>query len=59
VPTKSQLDELEKCINVVIEAVKALPNALMDIERLRLESMLMRLLDAVVANEAKKQNKPT
>jgi hypothetical protein len=42
VPTKSQLDELERCVNVVIGAVKERPDALTELERLRIETLLMR-----------------
>ena len=50
-PTKVQLDDLEDSVNVVISALKARPQALPQRERLRIEAMMMRLMNVMVANE--------
>ena len=57
VPPKVQVDELEKCIETIIATVKNHPDALNEIERLRIETMLARLLTVVVEHEQKKQSK--
>ena len=50
-PTKAQLDEFERAVDVLIASLKSRPHMLPQRERLRIESSLMRLMNIVVANE--------
>jgi hypothetical protein len=50
-PLRAPVNELERCIEVVIAAVKKHPEALTKIERLRIETLLVRLLNVIVAAE--------
>ena len=50
-PTKAQLDEFERSVDVVIAALKSRPHDLPRRDRLRIEALLMRLTNIVVANE--------
>ncbi|HZS11574.1 MAG TPA: hypothetical protein VFA38_04935, partial [Nitrospirales bacterium] len=50
-PTKAQLDEFERSVDTLITVLKSRSHVLPQRDRLRIETLLMRLMNIVVASE--------